>query len=40
MILVGQATVDFQIWSFDPKVTSFDALNRYLPQACAASAFG
>jgi ABC-type nitrate/sulfonate/bicarbonate transport system substrate-binding protein len=24
--MVGQATVDFQIWSFDPKVTTFDGL--------------
>jgi ABC-type nitrate/sulfonate/bicarbonate transport system substrate-binding protein len=29
VILVGQATVDFQIWSFDLKVTSFDALKGH-----------
>ncbi|HUB95084.1 MAG TPA: ABC transporter substrate-binding protein [Stellaceae bacterium] len=29
VILVGQATVDFQIWSFDPKVTTFDALKGH-----------
>ncbi|HEX3984174.1 MAG TPA: ABC transporter substrate-binding protein [Acidisoma sp.] len=29
VILVGQATVDFHIWSFDPKVTTFDALKGH-----------
>jgi ABC-type nitrate/sulfonate/bicarbonate transport system substrate-binding protein len=26
VIMVGQATVDFQVWSFDPQVTTFDGL--------------